>query len=173
MSTIDQHPETQLYDLREMAKQRGCEVVRECTDKISGAKQQRPGLDQLLADARRHKFDVVLVCALDRMARSVRHFLEMLDASRIRARAFYYLQTSSKHPFGTTALYTICWAFKSLLSRRSLGGVPDGSGWPGTLAGPTSRRPSPTLEVAANRSKDPSLPAHSSPGHPVFLCGLT
>ncbi len=79
VSTIDQHPETQLHDLREMAKQRGYEIVAEYSDKISGAKQKRPGLDQLLADARRHKFDVVLVWAFDRMARSVRHFLEILD----------------------------------------------------------------------------------------------
>jgi DNA invertase Pin-like site-specific DNA recombinase len=79
VSTIDQHPETQLYDLREMAKWRGYEIVYEYSDKISGAKQKRPGLDQLLADARRHKFDVVLVWAFDQMARSVRHFLEILD----------------------------------------------------------------------------------------------
>jgi len=79
VSTIDQHPETQLYDLREMAKQRGYEIVCEHSDKISGAKQKRPGLDQLLADARRHKFDTVLVWAFDRVARSVRHFLEILD----------------------------------------------------------------------------------------------
>jgi DNA invertase Pin-like site-specific DNA recombinase len=79
VSTIDQHPETQLYDLREMAKQRGYEIVAEYSDKISGAKQKRPGLDQLMADARRHKFDTVLVWAFDRMARSVRHFLEILD----------------------------------------------------------------------------------------------
>jgi len=79
VSTIDQHPQTQLYDLREMAKQRGYEIVCEYSDKISGAKQKRPGLDQLMADARRHKFDVVLVWAFDRMARSVRYFLEILD----------------------------------------------------------------------------------------------
>jgi len=79
VSTIDQHPETQLYDLREMAKQRGYEIVCEYTDKISGAKAKRPGLDQLIADARRHRFDIVLVWAFDRMARSVRHFLEILD----------------------------------------------------------------------------------------------
>jgi len=77
--TIDQHPETQLYDLREMAKQRGYEIVGKYSDKISGSKQKRPGLDQLMADARRHKFDTVLVWAFDRMARSVRHFLEILD----------------------------------------------------------------------------------------------
>jgi DNA invertase Pin-like site-specific DNA recombinase len=79
VSTADQHPETQLYDLREMAKQRGFEIVREYSEVISGAKSKRPGLDQLMADARRRRFDLVLVAAFDRVARSVRHFLEVLD----------------------------------------------------------------------------------------------
>jgi DNA invertase Pin-like site-specific DNA recombinase len=79
VSTADQHLETQLYDLREMAKLRGYEIVHEYSDVISGAKSKRPGLDQLLADARRRRFDVVLVAAFDRVARSVRHFLEVLD----------------------------------------------------------------------------------------------
>jgi DNA invertase Pin-like site-specific DNA recombinase len=79
VSTVDQHPETQLHDLRGLAAQRGFEIIREYTDKISGAKAKRPGLDQLLADARRGKFDVVMVWAFDRLARSVRHLLEVLD----------------------------------------------------------------------------------------------
>jgi DNA invertase Pin-like site-specific DNA recombinase len=53
VSTIDQHPETQLHDLRTLAAQRGFEIVAEYTDRISGAKARRPGLDQLLSDARR------------------------------------------------------------------------------------------------------------------------
>jgi len=79
VSCGDQHPETQLYDLRELAKQRRYEIVHEYTDTISGAKAKRHGLDQLLADARRHRFDIVLVAAFDRVARNVRHFLEVLD----------------------------------------------------------------------------------------------
>jgi DNA invertase Pin-like site-specific DNA recombinase len=79
VSTLDQHPETQLYDLRGLAAQRGFEIVEEYTDRISGAKARRPGLDQMLKDARHRRFDVVLVWASDRIARSVRHFLEVLD----------------------------------------------------------------------------------------------
>ena len=79
VSTVDQHPETQLYDLRQLAQQRGYEIVQEYTDKISGAKTKRPGLDQLMADAGRGQFQVVIVWAFDRLARSVRHFLEVLD----------------------------------------------------------------------------------------------
>ena len=79
VSTVDQHLETQLLDLRQMAAQRGLEIVQEYSDKISGAKTRRPGLDQMMTDGRRGKFDVVLVWASDRVARSVRHFLETLD----------------------------------------------------------------------------------------------
>jgi len=79
VSTLDQHPESQLYDLRQMAAQRGYAIVDEYTDRISGTKARRPGLDQMMSDARRGKFDVVLVWASDRIARSVKHFLEVLD----------------------------------------------------------------------------------------------
>jgi DNA invertase Pin-like site-specific DNA recombinase len=79
VSSVDQHPETQLHDLRQMAAQRGFEIVEEYTDRISGVKAKRPGLGQLMSDARRGKFDVVLVWACDRIARSTRHFLEILD----------------------------------------------------------------------------------------------
>ena len=79
VSTVDQHPETQLLDLRQMATQRGYEIVAEFTDKISGTKAKRPGLDQMMIDARRGRFDVLLVWACDRIARSTRHFLEVLD----------------------------------------------------------------------------------------------
>ena len=79
VSTVDQHPETQMHDLRILAAQRGLEIVEEYTDRISGAKARRPGLDQMLKDARRGKFDVVLVWAFDRLARSVKHLIEVLD----------------------------------------------------------------------------------------------
>ena len=80
VSTLDQHPETQLYDLQTLAHQRGLEIVKEYTDRgISGARARRPALDELLRDARRGAFDVVLVWACDRLARSVVHFLQVLD----------------------------------------------------------------------------------------------
>jgi DNA invertase Pin-like site-specific DNA recombinase len=79
VSTLDQHPETQLLDLRQLAIQRGFEVVKTFTDHgISGTKSRRPGLDELLYSARRHEFDVVLVWAADRLARSVKHFVDIL-----------------------------------------------------------------------------------------------
>jgi len=79
VSSVDQHPETQLHDLRQMAAQRGFEIVQEYTDRISGVKARRPGLGDLMRDARRGRFDVVLVWSCDRIARSTRHLLEVLD----------------------------------------------------------------------------------------------
>ena len=80
VSTPDQHVESQLYDLRELASQRGFEVVHEYKDRgVCGKKARRPGLDLLMADARRKKFSVVLVAAFDRIARSTRNFLQVID----------------------------------------------------------------------------------------------
>jgi DNA invertase Pin-like site-specific DNA recombinase len=79
VSTLDQHPETQLHDLEQLAGQRGLEVVGAYEDKISGTRASRPGLDRLMADARQGKFEVLLVWACDRLARSVTHFLQVLD----------------------------------------------------------------------------------------------
>ena len=80
VSTLDQHPETQLLDLKQLASQRGFEVVKACTDHgISGTRARRPGLDEMLADARRARFEVLLVWSCDRIARSTRHLLEVLD----------------------------------------------------------------------------------------------
>jgi DNA invertase Pin-like site-specific DNA recombinase len=80
VSTPDQHVETQLYDLRKLAAQRGFEVSREYCDRgISGSKARRPGLDAMMTDARRGEFSVLLVAAFDRVARSTKNFLEIVD----------------------------------------------------------------------------------------------
>jgi DNA invertase Pin-like site-specific DNA recombinase len=80
VSTPDQHVESQLYDLRELAAQKGYKIVHEYEDRgVCGKKARRPGLDLLMADARRKKFSVVLVAAFDRIARSTRNFLQVID----------------------------------------------------------------------------------------------
>src|SRR5512138_3034349 len=80
VSTVDQNPASQLADVQLLVKQRGWELVETYTDHgVSGTRSRRPGLDKLMADARKGRFDIVLVWASDRIARSVRHFLEVLD----------------------------------------------------------------------------------------------
>ena len=80
VSTPDQHLENQILDLRKLAAQRGFEVVHDYCDRgISGNKAKRPGLDSMMTDARRGEFSVVLVAAFDRIARSTKNFLEVVD----------------------------------------------------------------------------------------------
>jgi DNA invertase Pin-like site-specific DNA recombinase len=80
VSTIDQHPETQLHDLRQFAAQRGLQIVQEYVDHgFCGARARRPELDRMMEDARRHKFDILMVWACDRLARSTKHLLQTLD----------------------------------------------------------------------------------------------
>jgi len=101
VSTYDQNPQTQILDLRQMAAQRGYTIVKEYTDKISGLKAKRPGLDAIMADARRGQFDVVMTWACDRIARSTRHFLEVLDElNRIKRRV---RQLQGEHRYRWTA----------------------------------------------------------------------
>ena len=75
-----QDPETQLLALRDYAKARKLEVFAEYVDiGISGAKDSRPALNQLMADARKRRFDAVLVARFDRFARSTRHLVLALE----------------------------------------------------------------------------------------------
>ncbi len=80
VSTTDQRVDNQLLDLRLFATQRGYEVAAEYTDVgVSGSKARRPGLDAMLRNARKRKFAVVIVAAFDRLARSTKHFLTVVD----------------------------------------------------------------------------------------------
>jgi DNA invertase Pin-like site-specific DNA recombinase len=81
VSTVDQHPESQLLDLKKFVADRGdLHIVETYTDHgVSGTRSRRPALDKMLADARRHRFDTVIVWSVDRLARSTRHLLQVLD----------------------------------------------------------------------------------------------
>jgi len=75
-----QDPETQLLALREYAKARKLEIFSEYADiGISGSKDSRPALNSLMADARKRRFDTVLVARFDRFARSTRHLVLALE----------------------------------------------------------------------------------------------
>jgi DNA invertase Pin-like site-specific DNA recombinase len=82
VSTLDQTTDNQRRELEQGAERRGWSVVKIYQDNgISGAKgrDQRPGLDQLLKDASRRKFDVVMVWAIDRMGRSLVDLLSTIE----------------------------------------------------------------------------------------------
>lgn len=80
---LGQDVENQLHGIRQLAMQRGYELVGEYQDEgISGKAERRPGLDQLLTDARRGKFSVVIVHSIDRLGRSTKHLLNLIDELR-------------------------------------------------------------------------------------------
>ncbi len=74
-----QDPEMQLSELREYASRRGWTITSEYVDQgVSGSKESRPELNQLMADAHRRKFDAVLVWKIDRFGRSLKHLVNAL-----------------------------------------------------------------------------------------------
>jgi DNA invertase Pin-like site-specific DNA recombinase len=75
-----QDPTVQTRELIEYCQRRGWELAGEYVDiGVSGSKESRPRLDDLMADAHRRRFDVVAVWRFDRMARSVSHLLRVLE----------------------------------------------------------------------------------------------
>lgn len=81
-STFDQDPSVQEQPLRELTTQRGWTLCHVYSDRTSGAKERRPGLDALMADARRGSFDVVVVWRFDGFARSTKQLVLALEEFR-------------------------------------------------------------------------------------------
>jgi DNA invertase Pin-like site-specific DNA recombinase len=91
VSTFDQEPENQLGELRRYTTARGW-TLQEYVDRgVSGAKDRRPALDQLLTDARRRRFDVLVVWRLDRLGRNLRHLITLLEELHALGIAFVSL----------------------------------------------------------------------------------
>ncbi len=82
VSNGNQSPEMQLQELHQYAARRGWEIS-EYTDRgHSGARESRPALDRLMTDARRRRFDAVLVWRFDRFSRSLRQLVNSLEEFR-------------------------------------------------------------------------------------------
>ncbi len=79
VSTQNQDPGLQLSELKGYVQDGGWQVQHEYVDiGHSGAKDSRPQLNKLMSDAKRRRFDVVLVWKFDRFARSVKHLVNSL-----------------------------------------------------------------------------------------------
>ena len=82
VSTDGQNTEGQEAEPKEYARNRGWEVTKVYRNKASGSTRFRPALDELMADAKKRKMDIVLVWRFDRFARSVSHLLQALETFR-------------------------------------------------------------------------------------------
>src|SRR5438132_3005613 len=91
VSTVDQEPENQLAEIRRYAEARGWTATEYVDHGVSGAKEKRPALDRLLADARRRRFDVLVCWRLDRLGRNLRHLITLLEDLQALGVAFVSL----------------------------------------------------------------------------------
>jgi DNA invertase Pin-like site-specific DNA recombinase len=91
VSTLDQEPENQLQELRRYVEARGWTAVEYVDRGVSGSRDRRAALDQLLADAKRRRFDVLVCWRLDRLGRSLKHLITLLDDLQALGVAFVSL----------------------------------------------------------------------------------
>jgi len=83
VSTTAQDTNLQMREVRQFVQRRGWQIAEEYIDKgISGSKEKRPALDKLMSDAKRRRFDAVVVYRYDRFARSLRHLVNALEEFR-------------------------------------------------------------------------------------------
>ena len=141
----DQNPEVQLQPLSELVVHRGWQLAKVYSDRASGAKERRSGLDALMADARRGLFEVVVVWRFDRFARSVKQLVLALEEFRSLGIDFVAHQEAldSSTPIGK-AMSTIIGAMaeleRNIIRERVLAGIDHARRF-GTRSGQPMGRP--------------------------------
>src|SRR5262252_2722791 len=156
---FDQNPDVQEQPLRALIAQRGWELWHVYSDRASGAKESRPGLDALMADARRGAFKVVVVWRFDRFARSVKQLVLALEEFRSLGIDFVSHQEAldTSIPMGK-AMFTIIAAMaeleRSVIRERVRAGL-EHARQCGTRSGRPVGRPA----VVFRRDQAPSLRA--------------
>ena len=131
VSTDKQTVENQVTALRQIAERRGWDVVEQYSDAgISGAKgrDERPGLDQMLKDASRRKFDVIMAWSIDRVGRSLIDLLGTIQTLEACGVDLYLDQQSidTTTPAGKL-MFQVCGAFaefeRSMIRQRIHAGL--------------------------------------------------
>jgi DNA invertase Pin-like site-specific DNA recombinase len=130
VSTLNgQNPQLQLAELREYAQRRGWEVYSEYVDLgISGAKDSRPQLNRMMADAHARKFDGIAVWKLDRLGRSLKHLVTTIDDLEHYGVAFVSLRDNidMSTPSGRLMLHLLAAMAqfeRSLIQERVVAGI--------------------------------------------------
>ena len=110
VSTLDQEPENQLQELRRYMQARGWTAVEYVDHGVSGAKDKRPALDQLVRDAKRRRFDVLVCWRLDRLGLNLRHLILLLDELHAVGVPSSALPKVSMRPPQRAGFNSMCWA---------------------------------------------------------------
>jgi len=116
VSTTDQSTDSQLLDLRRYVSERIWQSYKEYVDEgISGTKDSRPALNELMNDAKKRRFHVVLVWRFDRFARSTKHLILALEEFKNLGIDFvsYQENIDTSSPLGS-AIFTIISAVAQL-----------------------------------------------------------
>ncbi len=129
VSTKDQSVDMQLNDLDRYSKERGFKIFKVYKDNgVSGTKELRPALSELMNNAKKRNFDVVLVWRFDRLARSTKHLVNALYEFRNLGIDFisYQENIDTSSPLGE-AIFTIISAMATLerdiIAERVRGGL--------------------------------------------------
>ena len=128
-TTNGQDPTMQTRELKEYCERRGWKIAGEYVDTgISGAREKRPELDRMMADAHRRRFDAVVVWKFDRFARSVSHLLRALETFKALGIEFVSLseQMDTSTPTGKmvfTVLGAVAELERSLIAERVRAGL--------------------------------------------------
>ncbi len=129
VSSDSQKVDAQEHELREFAERRGWTVYKVYSDKgVSGAKESRPALNQLMRDCRSRRVDVVAVWKFDRFARSVKQLVTSLDEFHSLGIDFVSLteQVDTTTPMGTLVfqiLGAVAQLERSLIRERTVAGL--------------------------------------------------
>ncbi|MDA2931043.1 recombinase family protein, partial [Acidobacteria bacterium AH-259-O06] len=112
---MEQTNENQLLDLRRYVSDRGWQILREYCDGVTGTKDSRPALNELMNDAKKRRFDVVLCWRFDRFARSTKHLILALEEFKNLGIDFVSFQENidTSSPLGS-AIFTIIAAVAQL-----------------------------------------------------------
>jgi DNA invertase Pin-like site-specific DNA recombinase len=130
VSTEDQTIEPQQQELRGYCQNRDWKIVAEFTDVVSGSKSSRVSLDLMMARLRKGEFDVVMVVKMDRLARSLSHFAQLVGEFDKHGVALVCpgqgIDTSKSNPAGRLQMHVLAAVAefeRSLIIERTKAGL--------------------------------------------------
>ncbi len=130
VSTSSQTTQNQIDVLTELANRQGHTIIKIYSDNgFSGTKStaDRPALNDLMTDARKKQFDMVLVWSLDRLGRSLKHCLELLqELQELKVDLFFQQQGMDTSTSSGKLMFSMIAAFaefeRNIIRERVMAG---------------------------------------------------